>query len=338
MLSTVWPRRQARDPAITALLGLYRLFCPYLVALVVNSKRKQWFRVIDPAWKARIDAVFVGGKKKEKRKWEWMDDSTSWIGEEGKREDDLEGCTRAWSSSLPLSPSLFLFISLSVYFCFLPRFCFIKYCGCPPPPFTKQINKQKVQRGHHQADETGNEAHLNPAEVVVSYEVALARDLCHIPFPRTLTAQSARKAKAISGSIPSFRHTQAKTREKKRELERELERNNEGDTLVRECAPQARSCPVFFFFFFFFFSRAAVVVCRACRQHRQATASLTAGCRLQQQVSAASGLGMAEFCGPRAADPLASRSPSRWWSNMKEEEEEKKKNEEEKETWRKKAR
>ena len=48
---------QARDPALTALLSLYRLYCPHLVALVVNSKRKQWFRIIDKAWKARIDAV-----------------------------------------------------------------------------------------------------------------------------------------------------------------------------------------------------------------------------------------------------------------------------------------
>jgi hypothetical protein len=48
---------QPRDSAIVALLSLYRLYCPHLLALVVHSRRQRYFRAIDAAWQQRIAEV-----------------------------------------------------------------------------------------------------------------------------------------------------------------------------------------------------------------------------------------------------------------------------------------
>ena len=50
-------KRIGNEPAVTALLSCYKLYCPHLVSLVVTSTRKRWFPPPDATWLARLMAV-----------------------------------------------------------------------------------------------------------------------------------------------------------------------------------------------------------------------------------------------------------------------------------------
>lgn len=50
-------RKVGSEPAVTALLSCFKLYCPHLVSLVVTSTRKRWFPAPDAAWLSRLVSV-----------------------------------------------------------------------------------------------------------------------------------------------------------------------------------------------------------------------------------------------------------------------------------------